>query len=149
MHATLFSVYFREFSLSVSCRASYSDGKLKAPPKPCAGNQGTQILVSSCPGARPRANVRVLTERRWCLLQVEDLFYNVSTRRKALKSPGDEYSRIVEVVSRSALKPNRFCSSSNKSLQSVLLCLYRYAIHNSGKSFSVKKVKLCAYLHII
>ncbi|XP_013860910.1 DNA mismatch repair protein Mlh1 isoform X2 [Austrofundulus limnaeus] len=70
-------------------RASYSDGKLKAPPKPCAGNQGTQILV-------------------------EDLFYNVSTRRKALKSPADEYSRIVEVVS-------------------------RYAIHNSGKSFSVKK----------
>ncbi|KAM9848189.1 DNA mismatch repair protein Mlh1 [Aulostomus maculatus] len=70
-------------------RASYSDGKLKGPPKPCAGNQGTQILV-------------------------EDLFYNVSTRRKALKSPGDEYSRIIEVVS-------------------------RYAIHNSGKSFSVKK----------
>uniref|UniRef100_A0A8C6S7U9 MutL homolog 1, colon cancer, nonpolyposis type 2 (E. coli) n=1 Tax=Neogobius melanostomus TaxID=47308 RepID=A0A8C6S7U9_9GOBI len=64
-------------------RANYSDGKLKAPPKPCAGNQGTQILV-------------------------EDLFYNVSTRRKALKSPGDEYSRI-------------------------------YAIHNAGKSFSVKR----------
>uniref|UniRef100_A0A667XHZ8 DNA mismatch repair protein MLH1 n=1 Tax=Myripristis murdjan TaxID=586833 RepID=A0A667XHZ8_9TELE len=57
-------------------RASYSDGKLKAAPKPCAGNQGTQILV-------------------------EDLFYNVSTRRKALKSPSEEYSRIVEVVSRS------------------------------------------------
>lgn len=36
-------------------------------------------------------------------LQVEDLFYNVSTRRKALKSPGDEYSRIVEVVSRSVI----------------------------------------------
>ncbi|KAI3363017.1 hypothetical protein L3Q82_011686 [Scortum barcoo] len=70
-------------------RASYCDGKLKGPPKPCAGNQGTQILV-------------------------EDLFYNVSTRRKALKSPADEYSRIVDVVS-------------------------RYAIHNSGKSFSVKK----------
>ncbi|KAM8858487.1 DNA mismatch repair protein Mlh1 [Spinachia spinachia] len=70
-------------------RASYGDGKLKGPPKPCAGNQGTQILV-------------------------EDLFYNVATRRKALKSPSDEYSRIVEVVS-------------------------RYAIHNSGKSFSVKK----------
>uniref|UniRef100_A0A8C3GAZ8 DNA mismatch repair protein MLH1 n=1 Tax=Cyclopterus lumpus TaxID=8103 RepID=A0A8C3GAZ8_CYCLU len=70
-------------------RAGYSDGKPKGPPKPCAGNQGTQILV-------------------------EDLFYNVTTRRKALKSPSDEYSRIVEVVS-------------------------RYAIHNSGKSFSVKK----------
>ncbi|KAI1894235.1 hypothetical protein AGOR_G00113730 [Albula goreensis] len=70
-------------------RASYCDGKLKAPPKPCAGNQGTQITA-------------------------EDLFYNVSTRRKALKSPSEEYSKIVEVVS-------------------------RYAIHNSGKSFSVKK----------
>lgn len=29
------------------CRASYCDGKLKGPPKPCAGNQGTQLLVSS------------------------------------------------------------------------------------------------------
>ncbi|XP_044148760.1 DNA mismatch repair protein Mlh1 isoform X1 [Bufo gargarizans] len=70
-------------------RASYSDGKLKAPPKPCAGNQGTQISV-------------------------EDLFYNISTRRKALKSTSEEHARIVEVVS-------------------------RYAIHNSGVSFSVKK----------
>ncbi|XP_018413302.1 PREDICTED: DNA mismatch repair protein Mlh1 isoform X2 [Nanorana parkeri] len=70
-------------------RANYADGKLKAPPKPCAGNQGTQITV-------------------------EDLFYNVSTRRKALKSPSEEHARIVEVVS-------------------------RYAIHNSGISFCVKK----------
>ncbi|XP_073534400.1 DNA mismatch repair protein Mlh1 isoform X2 [Phyllobates terribilis] len=70
-------------------RASYADGKIKAPPKPCAGNQGTQISV-------------------------EDLFYNVSTRRKALKSASEEHARIVDVVS-------------------------RYAIHNSGISFSVKK----------
>ncbi|XP_034616981.1 DNA mismatch repair protein Mlh1 isoform X3 [Trachemys scripta elegans] len=70
-------------------RASYCDGKLKAPPKPCAGNQGTQITV-------------------------EDLFYNVTTRRKALKNPSEEYAKILEVVG-------------------------RYAIHNSGISFSVKK----------
>ncbi|XP_072323425.1 DNA mismatch repair protein Mlh1 isoform X2 [Scyliorhinus torazame] len=70
-------------------RASYCDGRLKGPPKPCAGNQGTQITV-------------------------EDLFYNIVTRRKALKNPSDEYSRIVEVMS-------------------------RYAIHNSGVSFAVKK----------
>uniref|UniRef100_A0A8C0C238 DNA mismatch repair protein MLH1 n=1 Tax=Buteo japonicus TaxID=224669 RepID=A0A8C0C238_9AVES len=70
-------------------RAIYSDGKIKAPPKPCAGNQGTQITV-------------------------EDLFYNVTTRRKALKNPNEEYAKILEVVS-------------------------RYAIHNSGISFSVKK----------
>ncbi|KAK2852928.1 hypothetical protein Q7C36_008129 [Tachysurus vachellii] len=70
-------------------RSCYCDGKLKAPPKPCAGNQGT-------------------------LITVEDLFYNVQTRRKALKSSSEEYAKIVEVVS-------------------------RYAIHNSGKSFTVKK----------
>ncbi|XP_062425484.1 DNA mismatch repair protein Mlh1 isoform X4 [Rhea pennata] len=70
-------------------RATYSDGKIKGPPKPCAGNQGTQIMV-------------------------EDLFYNVNTRRKALKNPSEEYAKILEVVS-------------------------RYAIHNSGISFSVKK----------
>ncbi|XP_066483852.1 DNA mismatch repair protein Mlh1 isoform X1 [Tiliqua scincoides] len=70
-------------------RASYSDGKLKTAPKPCAGNQGTQITV-------------------------EDLFYNVATRRKAFKSPSEEYAKILEVVG-------------------------RYAIHNSGISFSVKK----------
>nr|XP_025040920.1 DNA mismatch repair protein Mlh1 isoform X3 [Pelodiscus sinensis] len=69
--------------------ASYCDGKPKAPPKPCAGNQGTQITV-------------------------EDLFYNVTTRRKALRNPSEEYAKILEVVS-------------------------RYAIHNSGISFSVKK----------
>uniref|UniRef100_A0A803UZU5 MutL homolog 1 n=1 Tax=Ficedula albicollis TaxID=59894 RepID=A0A803UZU5_FICAL len=45
---------------------------------------------------------------------VEDLFYNVNTRRKALKNPNEEYAKILEVVS-------------------------RYAIHNSGVSFSVKK----------
>ncbi|XP_069331606.1 DNA mismatch repair protein Mlh1 isoform X3 [Eulemur rufifrons] len=70
-------------------RASYSDGKLKGPPKPCAGNQGTQITV-------------------------EDLFYNISTRRKALKHPSEEYGKILEVVG-------------------------RYSIHNSGIGFSVKK----------
>ena len=51
-------------------RASYIDGKLVSPqkssgppePKPCAGNKGTQI-------------------------QVEDLFYNMVTRRNALKNP--------------------------------------------------------------
>lgn len=60
-----------------------------AKPKPCAGNKGTQITV-------------------------EDLFYNVPTRRKALSSTADEFARVYEVVS-------------------------RYAIHNAGVAFSLKK----------
>jgi DNA mismatch repair protein MLH1 len=70
-------------------RASYVDSKLKAPPKPCAGNQGTQITV-------------------------EDLFYNVSTRRKALKSVSEEHNKIAHVVE----------------------C---YAIHNAHVGFTLKK----------
>ena len=70
-------------------KAHYSDGKPKGDPKPCAGNRGTQITV-------------------------EDLFYNITTRKKALKSPGEEYAKIVDVVS-------------------------KYAIHNSGIAFTVKK----------
>jgi DNA mismatch repair ATPase MutL len=33
-------------------------------------------------------------------LEVEDLYYNVPTRRKALKSPAEEYQKIIDVVSR-------------------------------------------------
>ena len=61
-------------------RASYSDGKLlpvksgvSPEPKPCAGNKGTQI-------------------------HIEDLFYNMPTRRSALRNPSEEYHKIADVV---------------------------------------------------
>lgn len=55
-------------------RAFYKDGKLKAPPKPCAGNVGTIITV-------------------------EDLFHNIATRKKSMKSYNEEHLKVVEVVS--------------------------------------------------
>ncbi|KAJ0170820.1 hypothetical protein K1T71_013592 [Dendrolimus kikuchii] len=70
-------------------KASYEDGKLKGPVKPCAGNIGTQITV-------------------------EDLFYNVIARKKALRSPTEEYAHILDVVG-------------------------GYAIHNSHVGFTLKK----------
>ncbi|KAK4290384.1 hypothetical protein Pmani_036706 [Petrolisthes manimaculis] len=70
-------------------KVSYCDGKMTGPPKPSAGNQGTQIAV-------------------------EDLFYNVATRRRALKSPGEEHAKIAEVVG-------------------------RYAVHNAQVGFTLKK----------
>lgn len=58
-------------------------------PKPCAGNQGTIITV-------------------------EDLFYNMSTRRKALNNALEEFRKISDVVG-------------------------KYAIHNASISFALKK----------
>jgi len=67
-------------------KAHYSDSKLvpakegdSAEPRACAGVKGTVISV-------------------------EDLFYNVPSRRQALKNPSEEYAKIVEVVSRYALR---------------------------------------------
>ena len=95
-HVAHVTITTRTAQSSCGYKASYSDGKLVSPrpgmsadPKPCAGNKGTQITV-------------------------EDLFYNVSTRRKALKSPGEEFAKIADVVS-------------------------KYAIHNSGVAFTLKK----------
>ncbi|XP_068709334.1 DNA mismatch repair protein Mlh1-like isoform X1 [Montipora foliosa] len=95
-HVAHVTITTRTAESTCAFKASYSDGKLVPPrpglsadPKPCAGNKGTQITV-------------------------EDLFYNVSTRRKALKSPGEEFAKIADVVS-------------------------KYAIHNSGVAFTLKK----------
>ncbi|KAK7462623.1 hypothetical protein BaRGS_00038330 [Batillaria attramentaria] len=79
-------------------RGQYTDGKLKEPVKPCAGNVGTQITV-------------------------EDLFYNVSTRRKALKSPAEEHARIV--------------GGGQQDL--ILKGGAKYAIHNAKVGFTLKK----------
>lgn len=51
-------------------------------PKPCAGVPGTTLLV-------------------------EDMFYNVPQRQKAIKSPSEEYARILDVVGRYAVFSNR------------------------------------------
>ena len=47
-------------------------------------------------------------------ITVEDLFYNVTTRRKVLKSGADEFSRVADVVT-------------------------KYAVHNAGVAFTLKR----------
>lgn len=67
-------------------KAKYSDGKLvaikpgeKVEAKPCAGVDGTTITV-------------------------EDLFYNMSTRKQAFKNHNDEYQRILDVVTKYSIQ---------------------------------------------
>ncbi|CAN8103017.1 unnamed protein product [Discula destructiva] len=81
---------------SCAWRGHYEGGKLiptkpgqTADPKPVAGRPGTQIMV-------------------------EDLFYNIPTRRRAFRSASDEYNKIIDMVG-------------------------RYAIHCSHVAFSCKK----------
>ena len=64
-------------------KASYAEGKMKEGSKElCAGVTGTTISV-------------------------ENLFYNVRTRRNALKSGAEEYAKILDVVTRySASRPD-------------------------------------------
>lgn len=88
-HVAHVTITTRTADSKCAYRGQFIDGKLKEPVKPCAGNVGTQITV-------------------------EDLFYNISTRRKALKSPSEEHAKVIEVVS-------------------------RYAVHNSKVGFTLKK----------
>ncbi|KAJ1729739.1 DNA mismatch repair protein [Coemansia biformis] len=95
-HVAHLSITTKKADSDCAYRASYADGRLvparpggRSEPEPCAANNGTTIAA-------------------------EDLFYNIRSRREALKNAREEYSRILEVAS-------------------------RYAIHNSSVAFTCRK----------
>ncbi|KOC62630.1 DNA mismatch repair protein Mlh1 [Habropoda laboriosa] len=88
-HVSLLTITTKTVNEKCAYKASYVDSKMKAPPKSCAGNQGTTILI-------------------------ENLFYNIATRRKALSNTAEEFSKISDVVT-------------------------KYAVHNPKVGFSLKK----------
>ncbi|KAF7872702.1 uncharacterized protein EAF02_008773 [Botrytis sinoallii] len=95
-HIAHLTVTTRTKDSNCAFRAHYDSGRLipakpgqGSDPKPIAGRPGTQIMV-------------------------EDLFYNVPTRRRAFRSASEEYNKILDVVG-------------------------KYAIHCTGVAFSCKK----------
>lgn len=89
-HVAHVTVVTKKSTDRVGWKARYFNGKMVGEITPTASNNGTQIIV-------------------------EDLFFNVPTRLKALKNRSEEYARIVDVVG-------------------------RYAIYASGIGFSVGRV---------
>ncbi|KAJ2159548.1 DNA mismatch repair protein [Coemansia sp. RSA 552] len=96
-HVSHLSIATKQADSECAHKAHYADGKLvpakpggsSSDPVPCAGNTGTMITA-------------------------EDLFYNIPSRKAALKNTRDEYNRIFEVAS-------------------------RYSIHNAGIAFTCRK----------
>lgn len=98
-HIARLSVITKTKSSPLAHKAYYLNGKLtnanfktdgsNVEPKPIAGKDGTQIMV-------------------------EDLFYNIPSRLKTLKSKNEEFSKILDVIG-------------------------RYAVHSDGVGFSCKK----------
>ncbi|KAF8660765.1 hypothetical protein AX16_001559 [Volvariella volvacea WC 439] len=95
-HVAHLSVITKTKKDTCAWKACYLDGTpvgekpgQNADPKPCAGNNGTTIII-------------------------EDLFYNIPTRLSALRSSSEEYSRILDVLT-------------------------KYAVHNCKVAFSCKK----------
>lgn len=95
-HIAHLSVTTKTKNSTLAWRAHYQDGSLAAPkpgqpvePKAVAGRPGTQITV-------------------------EDLFFNIPTRRKAFRSHADEFNKILDMVG-------------------------RYSIHCNGVGFTCKK----------
>lgn len=70
-------------------RASYKDGVMEHEPKACAAVKGTQIMV-------------------------ENLFYNMAARRKTLQNSADDYSKIVDLLSRFAIHHTHVSFSCRK-----------------------------------
>ncbi|KAJ1833134.1 DNA mismatch repair protein [Coemansia sp. RSA 2711] len=95
-HVSHLTIATKQADSECAYKACYADGKLapakpggSSEPVPCAGNNGTVITA-------------------------EDLFYNIQSRKAALKNTREEYNRIFEVAS-------------------------RYAIHNAGVAFTCRK----------
>lgn len=70
-------------------KVSFAEGKMCGNPTPIAGKTGTTILV-------------------------EDLFYNMPSRLRSLRSPNDEYNKILDVIGKYSIHSQNIGMSCKK-----------------------------------
>ncbi|KAL1900311.1 DNA mismatch repair protein Mlh1 [Ceratocystis pirilliformis] len=80
----------------VAWQAVYQDGRM-VPPKP--GQRDQLKAVAGRPGTA---------------IKVEDMFYNVPTRRRAFRSPAEEYNKIIDMVGRYSVHCSHVAFSCRK-----------------------------------
>ena len=98
-HVAHVTILTRTADSQCAYKAKYIDGKPvpmkqgeNSNPKPCAGMVGTTITV-------------------------EDLFYNLPTRKQAFKNPNEQYQRILDVVTK-----------VNFNLQLLIFIIHKFTI---------------------
>ncbi|KAK5781089.1 mismatch repair ATPase MLH1 PWA37_002012 [Arxiozyma heterogenica] len=108
-------------------KVSFMEGRMLSDPVPIAGKDGTVILV-------------------------EDLFYNIPSRLRALRSPNDEYNKILDVLGKYSIHCQgigftckKFGTSTlsltvkpNLSISDRIRCIYGNSVVSNLIPFEVK-----------
>ncbi|KAK4199676.1 putative DNA mismatch repair protein Mlh1 [Triangularia verruculosa] len=111
---TIATYGFRGEALASISHIAHLTVTTKTTDSECAwrAHYGNGVLVPAKPGQSP--DPKPVSGRQGTQITVEDLFFNVPTRRRAFRSPANEYNKILDMVG-------------------------RYAIHCAGVGFTCKK----------
>ena len=100
-HVSHLTITTRTADAPCAYKAKYTDGLLvpikaggKSDPQPCAGTVGTTIAV-------------------------EDLFYNMNTRRMAFKNLNEQYQRVLDVVTKYSIHYSVFTTEKKTTAASL------------------------------
>ena len=135
-HVAHVTITTRTADSQCAYRAKYLDGKLaavklgdKVDPKPCAGTVGTTIIV-------------------------EDLFYNMQTRRQAFKNANEQYQRILDVVTKYSIhfgeqKVSFTCKKQGQPMSDLHTPIQSSSLENIKIAYGASVAKELIDFHLV